>query len=1667
MKPNIKRAGLLLLILYDEHQVPIYLDKLKEYGYQNVISCTQGEEAIQKLASGEFSLVITDTELKGKMNGIDLGRKVRQEFNLPLIYLSRLQDETTLSLALETKPRAFLGKPVNWNELRVAVESAMFFNDEMASLNSVINEFTQRFEEAPLPYQILDADGRFTCVNKAWVNLMGYSANEVIGKWFGDYMIARFHPALKQCFDTAKKTGSINDLECDLIKKDGHGIHIAFEGNVQYGLRKEILSIRCVLNDITERQRIKGNLLESEKRFRLLFEEAPLGYQSLAGNGGIIYVNNAWCKMLGYSKKEAIGKWFGDFLAPEERKRFIENFSVFRQKGEVYNIKYKMIRKDGEAIYIIIDGIIRYDEGGNYIQSHCILKDITSQRFAEDALLQSEKKFRNLIESAGDIIYVLDHDLKYVYGNKQYLKRHGLTLEEMIGKDYGDFHSDERKSEFKKEVMTVYEAGNPVFYEYQSKTDGKYFLRTISPVMDFETNKFESITVFSRDITDRKKAEEKLQASEERYRRLADSITDVFFAFDKDLKYTYWNKASEKLTGIDEKNAIGKSLYEIFPDTPQTRKLEQAYKDVLKNRKAQTLINDFTLEDRDFVFEINIYPSESGISVFVKDITKLKQSEKIIRETEARLRAVLNSAPITIYATDEKGVFTLHEGKAITEVGMKPGENVGVSAFDLYRSLSFYEYTGIETKGEDVLNRVLRGETVSGITELRGAYFDNQIAPIRDENQKITGIVGVATDITIRKRMEDVLEENAAMLRSIFCTVTVGIGFVKNRTFEWTNETYEKITGFSESELKGKSTRMVYPDDEEFKRAGRMYEIMKEHGVGSIEVKHKHKNGNIIDVLISIAPIIPGDINSGITFTLLDITERKNAEKKIREKSEDLSLLANINALVNRGADIDSITGELSRELKRIFDCDGAAIMLMDKKGESLVIRNIPFIKAKITGFERLIGQKLTGLKIKVSTDFIHHQILESKKIMLINSPDEICQLVMKYAENPLLQKYIPDILKLLGVNSVTIIPLVSNNDPIGIIVISSRKVFKQDIIERIENLSENLANIIARKQTESKLKASETRFRAFMENLPVMIYMKDKDGKFIYGNKPILKLAGRTSETYTGSFIADFLPGDLARWMKQMDRKVLMTMKSIDLGEWRCIKDNREQWLKEFKFPILLPDGETLIGGWMMDVTARKVIESALKESESRYKDLVEKAGIAIMTDDTKGNIIYFNREFARLFGYTIAEMKKQSLETLIHTGDLKQKISYHKKRMKGKKVQNSDELRGIQKNGNEIWIESIITVLTEKNKAIGTRNYMWDITNRKKIMEALEISETRFRELFSSISSGVAIYTYDPVRKDYLFKDINRAGMAISRINHKGDILNKYLLECFPGAKELGLWGTLNKVRRTGISQKVPNIFYKDERLSHYIENFVCKLPGGEMVVLYDDISEKVLAEKNILRQFNEIKKLSYHLESVREEERKMIARDLHDDLGQILTAVKMDISWIRNKIPVEKTGIKKRSESAIQIVDQAIQNVRRISSELRPVILDDLGLFETLIAHIRDYENRFKIIVKYKFPVPEPELNPDQQITIFRIIQEALTNIARHSKASAVDLDLREKDDNLKILIRDNGTGIPDQKLYSDDSFGLISMRERVLQWDGKITISGKENKGTTINVSIPLK
>jgi signal transduction histidine kinase len=228
-----------------------------------------------------------------------------------------------------------------------------------------------------------------------------------------------------------------------------------------------------------------------------------------------------------------------------------------------------------------------------------------------------------------------------------------------------------------------------------------------------------------------------------------------------------------------------------------------------------------------------------------------------------------------------------------------------------------------------------------------------------------------------------------------------------------------------------------------------------------------------------------------------------------------------------------------------------------------------------------------------------------------------------------------------------------------------------------------------------------------------------------------------------------------------------------------------------------------------------------------------------------------------------------------------------------------------------------------------------------------------------------------------------------------------------------------------------------------------------------------ERDRAEREIRNSREQLRNLSAHLQSVREEERTRMAREIHDELGQSLTALKMDISWLNRRFLEENPAFKKKLASMEEIIDRTIQTVQKLSGELRPGILDDLGLAAAIEWQAEEFQNRTGIECEVSLSHEETVLTRDQSTTMFRIFQETLTNVIRHARATKVVVWLGERKGSIVLEVSDNGRGITESEINDPKSFGLIGMRERVEFIDGEVTIAGYPGKGTKITVTLPLK
>ncbi len=242
--------------------------------------------------------------------------------------------------------------------------------------------------------------------------------------------------------------------------------------------------------------------------------------------------------------------------------------------------------------------------------------------------------------------------------------------------------------------------------------------------------------------------------------------------------------------------------------------------------------------------------------------------------------------------------------------------------------------------------------------------------------------------------------------------------------------------------------------------------------------------------------------------------------------------------------------------------------------------------------------------------------------------------------------------------------------------------------------------------------------------------------------------------------------------------------------------------------------------------------------------------------------------------------------------------------------------------------------------------------------------------------------------------------------------------------------------------------------------------KLEERRIVITYEDITEQKQAKDELERSREKLRNLSAHLQVAREKERTRIARELHDELGQSLTALQMDFAWLDNHLPKKTDTLREKARRMSRLVDTTIESVRRISKELRPILLDDLGLNAAMEWHIQEFQERSDVRCDAYLECDDSVIDKDLSTALFRIFQEALTNIARHADATEVRIGLSREGNEFCLEVMDDGRGISPEQIDDSMSLGIIGMRERAHLWGGSVCLRGKGGGGTIVTVRIPI-
>ncbi len=237
------------------------------------------------------------------------------------------------------------------------------------------------------------------------------------------------------------------------------------------------------------------------------------------------------------------------------------------------------------------------------------------------------------------------------------------------------------------------------------------------------------------------------------------------------------------------------------------------------------------------------------------------------------------------------------------------------------------------------------------------------------------------------------------------------------------------------------------------------------------------------------------------------------------------------------------------------------------------------------------------------------------------------------------------------------------------------------------------------------------------------------------------------------------------------------------------------------------------------------------------------------------------------------------------------------------------------------------------------------------------------------------------------------------------------------------------------------------------------------GKNAQLVQEIQEREKLENNLRESSKSLRKLTDHLQSVREEEKADIAREIHDELGGTLTALKFDTAWLAKKLPTNDQTLLDKVNDMVHLVDASVATIRRIVTELRPTILDDLGLWAAIEWQVNEFSKRTGIKNSLDIENNQYQPNQHQAISLFRVIQESLTNIVRHASATKIEVVCRYSNNIVQLWIKDNGIGLPGNFTSRSTSHGIRGMYERIESLGGTINIEGVINKGTTIIIKLP--
>jgi PAS domain S-box-containing protein len=545
------------------------------------------------------------------------------------------------------------------------------------------------FNQAPIAYQALDENGYLIEVNKAWLDMLGYAKEYVIGRWFGEFLAPNLKDDFSACYERLKATGEVRGVEWEVVHRDGMHLIASFDSVISYDAQGNFQQIHCTMRDVTERKRMEEALRETEMRYRTVADFTYDWEYWMAPDGRLLYVSPSCERITGYRVEQFINspQLLGQIVLSQDRDIWDQHHQDHSVVTGPRTIQFRVRRQDGEIRWIehACQPVVTEQDG--FLGSRISNRDITERKRAEDALRQSKNRYRRLFSEmvAGSALQEIicdeaGHPVDYVTleVNKAYEVMLDVKREDVIGKKAGALLPKDELENWLEVFGPVALTGKPVRYTMYSPSNQKHFDGTVySPA----PNQF---AVTFNDITERKRIEETLRKSEELFRSIVEQLADGVAVANEQGRITVWNRSMERLTGLPDREMLGKLIWDaqwqMEPEEERTaeryQQLKVALRALLRTGEApwagKMMLREYVQSDGTRLFiEGTVFAIKTNtgfmLGSIAHDTTERARAEEAIRLNEARLDGLLKLSQMTEASLKQLANFALEKAIQLTQ----------------------------------------------------------------------------------------------------------------------------------------------------------------------------------------------------------------------------------------------------------------------------------------------------------------------------------------------------------------------------------------------------------------------------------------------------------------------------------------------------------------------------------------------------------------------------------------------------------------------------------------------------------------------------------------------------------------------------------------------------------------------------------------------------------------------------------------------------------------------------------------------------------------------------------------------------------------------------------------------------------------------------------------